>query len=210
MIKVCPAILATDLAQYRVQLAIVRQLTDRFQLDIIDGQFVDNKTVQPEAIGKIGSELKLDVHLMVADPLVYIEQMQKLRPNLVIVQYESAGDVVGALARLNKIGIKAGVALNPETPLDVLTELLPTLSHVLLMAYPAGFAGQKFETKVLERIEAVRALNNDIEIGLDGGVDGDTIASIAKTSVDVVNVNSYLFGAEDPLSQYSKLLEAVL
>lgn len=210
MIKICPAILATDLAQYRAQLAIARQLTDRFQLDIIDGHFVDNKTVQPDEIGKIGSDFKLDVHLMVAQPQDYVEKVQKLRPNLVIVQYECSGDVVGTLVRLNKIGIRVGIALNPKTPLEVLAELLPSLSHVLLMSYPAGFSGQKFEPVVLKRIDALRAQNSSVEIGLDGGVDDTTIEAIAKTDVDVVNVNSFLFNAEDPLSRYSKLLEAVL
>jgi len=210
MTRLSPAILVPDLAEYRAHLAIVRQLTNRFQLDVIDGEFVDNKTVQPEEIQPLGGELKMDLHLMVNDPVRYAEAAVRLRPNLTIFQYEVPGDLQAAIARMKKTNLKVGIALNPKTDLEVLNEFEGLLSQVLIMAYPAGFAAQEFQPKVLRRVEAVRDMLPYVEIGLDGGVSQETVKAIADAKVDIAYVNSALFGADDPLSRYSELMGAML
>ena len=208
MTKIVPAILESQLSPYRQKLATIRQLTDRFQLDVIDGEFADNRTLQPQDIDP-PSGLKLDIHLMVKRPLEYVSQAIKLRPYLVIVQYEAESGVAEAIEKIARGGIRAGIALNPDTPVDVITPFLPNLSHVLIMAYPAGFAGQKLQPAVFDKVAQVRELNADLEVGLDGGVEASTLKKIAAARFDVVCTNSYLFGAESVLTRYHELIGAL-
>ena len=208
MAKIVPAILESDASAYRKKVNLIRQLTDRFQLDIIDGEFADNKTIFPQDI-EPPSGLKLDLHLMVAHPNEFIGHSIKLRPYTIVVQFEAVHGVVEAIDRITKGGIRAGVAINPDTPVAALEPLLPQLSHVLVMAYPAGFAGQKLQPAALKKVSELRALNADIEIGLDGGVADDTLKKIAAAHFDVVYTNSYLFGAESILTQYHELIAAL-
>lgn len=208
MAKVVPAILATEILDYRHKANMIRQLTDRFQLDIIDGEFVENRTIQPTDIAP-PSGLKLDVHLMVKRPLEYISQVVKLRPYTIIVQYEADAGVAEAIDKIVANGLRAGVALNPDTPASVVEPLLPKLSHVLIMSYPAGFAGQKLQPRVFSKVAELREMKSELEIGLDGGVEESTLSKIAKARFDVVNVNSYLFGAQSPLTRYHELIGAL-
>lgn len=208
MAKVVPAILESSASEYRKKLNLIRQLTDRFQLDIVDGEFVDNKTILPQDI-EPPSGLKLDLHLMVAHPNEHIGYAIKLRPYTIIVQYEAVDGVAEAIERISKGGIRAGIAINPDTPVSALEPLLPQLSHVLVMAYPAGFAGQKLQPGALKKVAELRALNADLEIGLDGGVSDDTLKKIAVAKFDIVCTNSYLFGAESVLTRYHELIAAL-
>ncbi|MCC7289222.1 hypothetical protein IT414_02410 [bacterium] len=210
MAKLCPALLVPDLTAYREALAVVRQLTNRFQLDVIDGEFVDNRTVQPDDIQPLPGEIKLDIHLMVNDPVAYAEKVIRLKPSLTIFQFETPGDLSSAIARVRKSNLKVGIALNPKTEISVLDEYAEQIAHVLIMAYPAGFAGQEFDKKVLHRIDAVRDKFPNVEIGIDGGITADTVELVMQHDIDVVNVNSYLFGSSDPLSRYSELMGKML
>lgn len=208
MTKVVPAILEQSVSDYRKKVALVRQLTDRFQLDVIDGEYVDNRTLQPQEL-EPPSGLKLDIHLMVARPNEYIGHCLKLRPHTIIVQFEGPGSVEAVQPVLERIagqGIRAGLAINPETELATIEPLLGLIKHLLCMAYPAGFAGQKLHPAVLKRAAEIRELAPALEIGLDGGLDESTAKKIAAAGFDIVNTNSYLFGAESPLSRYHELM----
>ncbi|MFO0955171.1 MAG: hypothetical protein U0526_01380 [Candidatus Saccharibacteria bacterium] len=208
MAKVIPAILEHELSAYRKKVNLVRQLTDRFQLDVIDGELIDNKTIQPQQI-EPPAGLKVDIHLMVKRPMEYIMPCVKLRPYTIIVQYEGAENVIGALEKIHKNGIRCGLAINPETSLSEVAPLLELVKHVLIMAYPAGFAGQKLQPEVFTKAHELREMKPDIEIGLDGGVAAGSLKQIAAAGFDVVNTNSFLFGAESPLSRYHELIGAL-
>jgi len=208
MTKVIPAILEASSAECRRKLQLVRQLTDRVQLDIIDGALVDNRTVQPQDL-QPPAGLKVDIHLMVKRPKEYVAPSVKLRPYTIIVQYDGAEDVAGAVEKIKSNGIRAGVAINPDTELDKLSGFIDRLSYILVMAYPAGFAGQKLQTKVLSRVVELRELGFDGEVGLDGGVATESLKKIASAKFDVVNTNSYLFGAENILTRYHELMEVL-
>ncbi len=207
MAKVVPALLSSTKSDYEHDLAVVRQLTDRFQLDIIDGQFVDNETVSLNQLDKTPG-LKMDIHLMVTDPIACIREALKLSPNLVIFQYEGSSAVPQAINELKQNGQRVGLAINPSTTIDKIKPLLSELDHLLVMMYPAGFAGQKFEPVNLDKISQARDIRPDLEIGIDGGVNQSSIKQIASAKPDIVNVNSYLFSAEDVASRYSELMEA--
>lgn len=209
MTKIVPAILAKSKEEYQARLTTVRQLTDRFQVDIIDGEFVDNRTIGLDEVGRM-TELKMDIHLMVAEPKSFVEKAITLNPNLIIIQYECGQDITPHIERIKKSGLQAGVALNPDTKLSKLKPLKDLLDHLLLMAYPAGFARQKFQPEVLDKLVEARKLYPSVEIGLDGGVTDKNAKKILQFGFDTVNINSALFEAEDTLNRYSEFLGYLL
>lgn len=211
MTKIVPAILESELSAYRQKLNLVRQLTDRFQLDVIDGEYVDNRTLQPQDISP-PSGMKLDIHLMVARPHEYIPACIKLRPYTILVQFEAlaeAEQLRPILEKINNAGLRSGVALNPATDLSSVSPVFDAVNYVLLMAYPAGFAGQKLDRRVLTRVNEVRTLAPHAEVGLDGGVNASSLKAIAAANFDIVNTNTYLFNTDSPLTRYHELIGAL-
>jgi len=213
-VKIVPAILTNSPEELSSQLRIARQLTDRVQIDIIDGEYADNKTIQPSDIPK-PIDAKLDLHLMVNNVNAYISQCISLNPNTIIFQFDALGkqkDILAAIDQIHSAGFRVGLSLNPDVEVESIAKFIPKIEHVLIMGYPAGFAGQKFQRSVLDKVGQVRAIRPDIEVGIDGGVNHATIKTIAKAELDVVNVNTYLFHnpEADPLSVYSSLLEVFL
>lgn len=205
MTKIVPAILAKSKEEYLQRLGMIRQLTDRFQVDIIDGEFVDNRTIGLDDVVRM-TELKMDVHLMVMDPKSFVEKAITLNPNIIIIQYECGQDITPQIERIKKSGLQAGVALNPDTKFSKIKPLKDLLDHVLLMAYPAGYAGQKLQPEVLGRLDEARTLFPSAEIGLDGGVTEKNAKKILQAGFDTVNINSALFEADDTLNRYSEFL----
>lgn len=213
-VKIVPAILTDSVDELNTQLRIARQLTDRVQIDIIDGEYVDNTTIQPEDIQK-PIDSKLDLHLMVNDVMGYITQCISLNPHTIIFQFDALRlqrDILKAIDAIKSAGFRAGLAINPEVEVATIEKFIPKLDHVLIMGYPAGFAGQKFQRAVIDKVALVRAIRPDIEVGIDGGVNHQTLKVVASGDFDVVNVNTYLFHnhESDPLTVYSQLLEALL
>lgn len=209
MTRIVPAILVKTKAEYLSKLSLAKQLTNRFQVDIIDGQYVDNQTIGLGDLTRL-IESRVDIHLMVAEPKLFVEQAITLNPNLIIIQFECGQDITPQLERIKKSGLQAGVAINPGTELAKLEPLKELMNHILLMGYPAGFSGQKFQNQVLERVAIVRDLFPYAELGLDGGVTKDNAKRILRAGFDVVNINSAIFEADDPLNMYSQLLEYTL
>lgn len=213
-VKIVPAILTDSVDELNTQLRIARQLTDRVQIDIIDGEYVDNTTIQPEDIQK-PIDSKIDLHLMVNDVMGYITQCISLNPHTIIFQFDALRlqrDILEAIDAIKSAGFRAGLAINPEVEVATIEKFIPKIDHVLIMGYPAGFAGQKFQRAVIDKVALVRAIRADIEVGIDGGVNHQTLKAVASGDFDVVNVNTYLFHnpESDPLTVYSQLLEALL
>lgn len=205
MTKIVPAVLVDSKEEYLKKIAIIRQLTNRFQLDIIDGQYVDNRTIQLSDISR-PTDLNMDVHLMVNDPKQFVEQAILLHANNIIIQIECCDNIMPFLERIKKSGLNAGVAINPETSLKSLKPYKEILDHVLIMGYPAGFAGQKLNPIVFDRLAEVREMFPSVEVGLDGGVSPSNAKKVLQAGFDVVNINTLIFGNADPLSAYSELL----
>lgn len=205
MTKIVPAVLVDSKEDYLKRIGVIRQLTNRFQLDIIDGQYVDNRTIQLSDISR-PADLNMDVHLMVNDPKPFVEQAIVLHANNIIIQVECCEDILSLLERIKKSGLRAGAAINPETSLKALKPYTEILDHILIMGYPAGFAGQKLNPIVFERLSEVRDMFPSAEIGLDGGVNQSNAKKVLQAGFDVVNINTLIFGDADPLSAYSELL----
>lgn len=209
MTKIVPAVLVDNKEDYLKRISVIRQLTNRFQLDVIDGQYVDNRTIQLEDISR-PTDLNMDVHLMVNDPKPYVEQAIVLHANNIIIQLECCEDISPYLERIKKSGLNAGVAINPDTKLNALKPYKDMLDHVLIMGYPAGFAGQKLNPMVFERLPEVRDMFPAAEVGLDGGLSPSNAKKVLQAGFDVVNINTLIFGSDDPLSAYSELLGYII
>lgn len=209
MTKIVPAVLVDNKEDYLKRISVIRQLTNRFQLDVIDGQYVDNRTIQLEDISR-PTDLNMDVHLMVNDPKPYVEQAIVLHANNIIIQLECCEDISSYLERIKKSGLNAGVAINPDTKLNALKPYKDMLDHVLIMGYPAGFAGQKLNPMVFERLPEVRNMFPAAEVGLDGGLSPSNAKKVLQAGFDVVNINTLIFGSDDPLSAYSELLGYII
>lgn len=208
MAKVTPAILVSSQAEYNQRLAVVRQLTDRFQLDIVDGEFADNKTIELAQISQPAG-LKLDIQLMVVRPSEYLRSALALSPNLIIIEFECQEEIEPLLAQIKQAGRKVGLAIAPSTSVEQVKALLPLIDHLLIMGVEPGFSGQELIIEVLDKVEQARAIRPNLEIGLDGGVNSENLAQVAAAAFDVVNLNTYLFSAADPASRYSELMEAL-
>ncbi|MEI6741876.1 MAG: hypothetical protein WCK71_02030 [bacterium] len=209
MTKIVPAILVKTRLDYQARLAIIKQLTNRFQLDIIDGEFVDNKTITLDEVGRL-TEIKMDVHLMVMNPKPYIDKCIALNVNKIIIQFECGQDIGPLLEKIKKAGFSTGVAINPETKLSKIKTYHELLDHILIMGYSAGFEGQKLDPIVFDRLPEARAMFPAAEVGLDGGVNSSNAKKVLQAGFDVVNINSAIFSSDDPLSRYSEFLGYLL
>ncbi len=209
--KIIPDILATTIEDYQSSMRIARQLTDRFHIDIIDGIYVDNKTIQPKDIQK-QVDNKLDIHLMVEDPVFFARESISLNPYTVIIQYETKGKVKDALELVRKNGFRPGLSINPGTTIEEIQPLIPLINHLQIMGYEAGFAGATMKRSVLSKAQDASQLKPGLEIGLDGGVNSTNISAIAKAGFDTVDVNTFLFNNPElePISAYSQLLEKII
>jgi ribulose-phosphate 3-epimerase len=199
--KVSPSILACDFSNLKEEIKSVDN-ADLLHLDIMDGVFVPNITFGPfmvETINKL-TELPLESHLMIIDPLKYIEAFAKAGSDIIIFHVEAKTDVLKALKKIKSLGIKAGLSLNPETPLRTLLPYFELLDVVLVMSVNPGFYGQKFMPQVLPKLEKLKEIKDskkyNFTIEVDGGINEET-AKLVAPYVDVVVSGVYIFESKN-------------
>lgn len=172
MVKIIPAILAKDLNEWEEKFDRVKGLVERVQLDVVDGEFAPNKTIFPQDL--VGLELggvKLDVQLMVDEPIEWLEQCSAIGADRVFGHVEKMEDEVLYVAEAQVKGFGVGLALDLDTTVSRLAGVIEDLDAVLLMSVKAGETGQQFVDRVLPKIEEVRKLRKDVVICVDGGLD---------------------------------------
>ena len=172
-------------------------------IDVMDGHFVPNITIGPgvtAALRKI-TDLPLDCHLMIAEPDRYVGDFVKAGADMISVHVEAATHLHRTLQRIREGGVKAGVVLNPSTPLSALDEILGDVDFVLLMSVNPGFGGQKLIPSVLEKARRLRRRLDDeapgVRIEIDGGVTVDNVTEVAACGVDMIVSGSAIFGSGD-------------
>jgi len=204
MIKIAPSILSADFSRLGDEIrAIEAGGADYVHIDVMDGHFVPNITIGPlvvEAVRKV-TDMPLDVHLMIENPDQYIPDFAKAGADIITVHYEAVPHLHRTVQLIHSLGKKAGVCLNPATPVSSLEVILEELDLVLLMSVNPGFGGQNFIPSCLPKIQALRKEMDrrglHIELEVDGGVKPANIAAIAAAGANVFVAGSAVFGTSD-------------
>lgn len=205
-LSVVPTILTKSADDLREKLDKVKELFSRVQVDIVDGKFRAECSLTPEAI-ESHEGLQLDFHLMVVEPIEWVERCRKVGANLIIGQIEMMSNQIRFIEQIRLGNMKAGLAVDLDTPIAALdSEALRLVDHVLLMGYKAGFGGEVLEPSVLGKIESMkRILTEGVELGLDGGINETNIQILKNLGVNVANVGKFLWQAPDLKGQKEKL-----
>jgi ribulose-phosphate 3-epimerase len=202
-----PSILSADFARLGAEVEVVEAGgAAMVHVDVMDGRFVPNITIGPAVTAAIrkATRLPLDCHLMIEEPGRYVDAFVEAGADMVSVHVEAERHLHRTLSRIREIGAKAGVVLNPATPLAVLDHLLPDTDFVLLMSVNPGFGGQRFIPRVLDKMrrlrETIDSSGLDTRIEIDGGVSLANLDEVASAGADIVVAGSAVFGADDSLA----------
>ena len=196
-VEVVPSILSADPGRLAEQVKeAAAGGADRIQVDVMDGHFVPNLTFGPLVVEAVrrATRLPIEAHLMIERPELFIEAFAKAGATLIEVQVEATTSLYRTVLQIKESGAKAGVAINPATPVEALREILPYISLVNVMTVEPGFGGQKFIEHSPEKIRRLRAMAPTIEIEVDGGIDARTAPLVAKAGATVLVAGSAVFG----------------
>lgn len=212
MITLSPSLLAADFANLTKDIDMLnRSEADWLHLDVMDGVFVPNISFGfpvLQAVAKICKK-PLDVHLMIVDPGKFTQQVKALGAYMMNVHYEACPHLHRTIQQIHDAGMKAGVTLNPHTPVSVLEDIIQDVDMVLLMTVNPGFGGQKFIEHSIQKVKKLKQLiqstGSHALIQVDGGVNHDTAPRLVTAGVDVLVAGSYVFGAENPEERIKEL-----
>jgi len=211
---VSPSLLAADFGRLDKEIAMVnRSAADWLHLDIMDGVFVPNISFGFPVLKAVYalSDKPLDVHLMIVDPDRYLERFRDAGASTLTVHYEACRQLNRTVNEIRRLGMKAGVSLNPHTPLAVLEWVLPYIDMVLIMTVNPGYGGQEFISNSYDRVRALKKMINEsgsnVLIQVDGGVDTTNAKKLVDSGVDVLVAGTSVFGSDDPEETIRKLKE---
>ncbi len=212
---VAPSILAADFGNLSKDIDMVNQSqAEWFHLDVMDGVFVPNISYGMPIIEKINSltDKVLDVHLMIVDPDRYISAFKQVGADILTVHYEACTHLHRTIQAIKAEGMKAGVALNPHTPVAVLEDVIKDLDLVLIMSVNPGFGGQKFIENTYDKVrklkQMIMAANAQVIIEIDGGVSIDNAAQLVEAGADALVAGSAVFNASNPSDYIAQLQKA--
>ena len=205
MALIAPSILAADFGNLEKDCKMVNSsLADWFHIDIMDGVFVPNISFGMPVLKAIQgiAEKPLDVHLMIVDPDRYVDTFADLGSAVLTVHYEACTHLHRTVQKIKSCGMKAGVALNPHTPIAVLEDIIPNLDLVCLMSVNPGFGGQSFIEGTFNKVKSLKTLVERkeavVQIEIDGGVSDKNAEALIASGADVLVAGSHVFKAEDP------------
>jgi len=207
MKKVIPVILATNISDFKEKINLLASFSSEIQIDIADGEFVNNKTIMLEEIKELPEDKLYEAHLMVKNPLEYLEECARLNIKRIVIHSEISEELVGIVEKIKERGFEIILALNPETNIVNVDLYAKDLDGVLLLSVEPGFGGQKFITKVLDKAKKLREKYPDMLIEIDGGVNKENIEQVFSSGVNVACIGSGILKAKDPEEEWEKLNE---
>lgn len=212
MIEIAPSILAADFANIQRDVEMINDSeADYIHVDIMDGVFVPNISFGLpvcEAIHR-HAQKPLDVHLMIEQPDRYIDAFRRAGASLITVHFETCPHLHRTLEHIRETGAEPGVALNPHTPVEFLSDILHEVSHVLIMSVNPGFGGQKFIENTYRKISKLRHMRKEVQasfkIEVDGGVNIQNAPLLVNQGADILVAGSFVFGSPDPVQTIAAL-----
>ena len=216
MNRLAPSILSADFSKLGEQVAQIEKAGAHvIHVDVMDGHFVPNisfgAAVMKSLLGK--TKMPFDVHLMIENPDQYLEEFATDNTEIITVHVEACPHLHRTVQHIKSLGIKAGVSLNPATPISVLDSIIEDIDLVLIMSVNPGFGGQKYIPSSLEKIKALKELkekrNPNLEIAIDGGITIENIKMVTDAGVELVIAGSSVFGAPDIDKRVKELLELI-
>lgn len=198
-LKISPSILASDYANLQSELDRI-STSDMIHIDVMDGHFVPNISIGAPVVAacKKVCNVPFDVHLMISNPFDYAEDFAKAGADIICFHTECDSDTEQTIDKILSLGKKAALAIKPATPIDEVVKYLDKISMVLVMTVEPGFGGQSFMESTMPKIEAIRKINPDIDIEVDGGINADTVKIAAKAGANVFVAGSAVFKSENP------------
>ena len=215
--KLAPSILSADFANLERDIKLVEEGgADYIHIDVMDGHFVPNITIGPDVVKSIRkvTELTFDVHLMIENPDDFIEDFYNAGADIITVHQETCVHLHSTIQKIKSFGLKAGVSLNPSTPVSTLKDIIRDVDMVLLMSVNPGFGGQSLIKNVKYKFEELKAMINDydlnVDIEIDGGVTTDNLKEVLSWGANVVVAGSAIYRAKDVILQtrnFKKIME---
>jgi ribulose-phosphate 3-epimerase len=215
MIKIAPSLLSADFSKLADELQTIENDADLLHLDIMDGHFVPNLTIGPAVVKacRAKSKLPFDCHLMIERPQEYIGAFLEAGADMISVHFEAERHLQRAMQLIRDGGAKAGIAINPGTPAESLTNALDFCDYVLVMTVNPGFGGQKFIEPVVPKIRhisrMIRERGLQVEIEVDGGIDSHTAPVVTGAGATILVAGSAVFGKPDRVAAMEAIRSAV-
>jgi ribulose-phosphate 3-epimerase len=215
MFEIAPSILSADFTRLADEIAAVKAGGAKMlHVDVMDGHFVPNITIGLPVVKSLreATDMTIDTHLMISEPGRYAVEFVKAGADMVSVHVEADPHLQRTLVAIREAGAKAGIAINPGTSLDTLSEALPYADFVLLMSVNPGFGGQSFIPTMLDKLRRLKEMISSrglaVKIEIDGGVDANNIAEIASAGAEMIVAGSAVFGGGQPTAAVKQLIEA--
>lgn len=206
---IAPTVTAYDPHEYRAQMERIKPFAKRVHIDLMDGEFAPTKSPSlrqvwwPEGI-------TADIHLMYQRPMEHLKELIHLHPHLVVVHNEATVHHMHFAAELHKEGIKTGLAVLADTPIEWAYQIMHSFDHVLVFSGHLGYHGGEADLDLLDKVRKIREHHPEAEIGWDGGINDQNAPDLIKAGVNVLNVGGFVQQADDPLAQYRLLEQSLL